>query len=308
MDRESRGSLKLDLRLDLHHSSGWLGSLIVPTHEQAARALHGATNSSELFGDVRLPAAFDNARVAREGNPRHSRTPGKLRPFARPFSPTLRPKLLDSIVRSVRPRCVVELGVYRGATTLALADALDRHGLPPTSFVLSVDTWLLDLRFVWRQDGKDGARLQNNYFRSAPQVAGGSQMYIEFLFNVIEARKTQRVLPLQSSTLSASHALLAAGFGADAVYIDASHASLDVFIDAQHWWPLVRCGGVMWGDDFFVPAVAQAVKAFAAKHRLQFLGAMPGEEVAPREENAWVFVKECQGQPPGATPTEHVKS
>ena len=26
-------------------------------------------------------------------------------------------------MRSVRPRCVVELGVYRGATTLALADA-----------------------------------------------------------------------------------------------------------------------------------------------------------------------------------------
>jgi hypothetical protein len=174
MDRQSRGSLKLDLRLDLRHGSGSLG-LIVPTHEQAARALHGATNSSELFGDPRLPAVFGIAR-SKKGKSRGAQ--GKLRPFARPFSPTLRPKLLDSIVRSVRPRCVVELGVYRGATTLALADALDRHGLPPTSFVLSVDTWLLDLRFVWRQDGKDGATIKkSNYFRFVPQVAGGSQMY-----------------------------------------------------------------------------------------------------------------------------------
>jgi hypothetical protein len=125
---------------------------------------------------------------------------------------------------------------------------------------------------------------------------------------VIEARKTQRVLPLQSSTLSANHALLAAGFGADAVYVDASHASLDVFIDAEHWWPLVRCGGVMWGDDYHVISVAQAVEAFAAKHRLKFLDAMPGERVAPHEANAWVFVKACQGQPPGATPTEPVRT
>ena len=112
-------------------------------------------------------------------------------------------------MRALRPRCIVELGVYRGRTTLALADALDRHELPPTSFVLSVDTWLLDLRFVWRQDGKGGANMRRvNYFRNAPQLAGGSQMYIEFLFNVIEARQSHRVLPLQSSTLSANHALL----------------------------------------------------------------------------------------------------
>jgi predicted O-methyltransferase YrrM len=47
---------------------------------------------------------------------------------------------------------------------------------------------------------------------------------------------------------------------AQLIYIDGSHEYEDVKADCRNYWPLLQEGGVMFGDDFDWPTVAQAVR------------------------------------------------
>ena len=54
----------------------------------------------------------------------------------------------------VRPHLVLEVGVFHGHTSIQVAKLMDQlTPLVPemkSSFVISMDSWLLDPRFVWR--------------------------------------------------------------------------------------------------------------------------------------------------------------
>ena len=69
-----------------------------------------------------------------------------------PGSP-LNAALLEALLVGVRPRLVLEVGVFHGHTSIQAAKLLVPL-FPETksSFVISMDSWLLDLRFVWRAD------------------------------------------------------------------------------------------------------------------------------------------------------------
>lgn len=56
----------------------------------------------------------------------------------------------------------------------------------------------------------------------------------------------------------------------DLLYIDASHEEPAVFADILHWWPMVRPGGIAFGDDFIAdyPGVERAVRRFAEERGL----------------------------------------
>jgi hypothetical protein len=60
---------------------------------------------------------------------------------------------------------------------------------------------------------------------------------------------------------------------ADLIYIDAGHSLDDVALDLKHYWPLVRPGGFMFGDDYTEnwPGVHQAVIQFCAANGLRLL-------------------------------------
>lgn len=58
---------------------------------------------------------------------------------------------------------------------------------------------------------------------------------------------------------------------ADLVYIDASHTFEDALADIEMWWPVVRSGGILAGDDFDNEhaGVREAVKLFAEREGLR---------------------------------------
>lgn len=213
-------------------------------------------------------------------DPQLSRLEALLNLDRRVGSPTARPHLIEAIVEAVRPTVVVELGVYKGWTSIYFAKTLARLGLQ-SSFVISIDTWLLDLRFTWRQ--------KSTYLRGYPSIAGGVQMYVQFLHNVKAAGQQSRIVPMQSATTNAAHAFFTHRWQADVAYVDASHTSIEVFSDMEYWWPLVRCGGIMFGDDMNVPAVEVAVLAFERKHNLT--GQYSTFRGRPYEPRFWLFEK-----------------
>ena len=55
----------------------------------------------------------------------------------------------------------------------------------------------------------------------------------------------------------------------DFVYIDGNHSYPVVLADLEAWYRLLVPGGLMAGDDWKMPSVQKAVKAFCADKRLQ---------------------------------------
>ena len=56
---------------------------------------------------------------------------------------------------------------------------------------------------------------------------------------------------------------------ADWVYIDGIHSYQAVLSDLEHWWPLVKPGGMITGHDYDKPEVRLAILEWANYHGLQ---------------------------------------
>ena len=72
------------------------------------------------------------------------------------------------------------------------------------------------------------------------------------------------------TSISAGELLAAYNVTADLIYIDAAHGEYEVYGDLTHYWPLVRPGGIMFGDDYYTTwhGVIKAVNRFAYEHSL----------------------------------------
>ncbi len=57
----------------------------------------------------------------------------------------------------------------------------------------------------------------------------------------------------------------------DFVYIDAAHDASHAWADMIAWWPVVRSGGVLAGDDYdaWHPGVMEAVQQFSVENKLR---------------------------------------
>ncbi|KAL3921449.1 MAG: hypothetical protein SGILL_002743 [Bacillariaceae sp.] len=173
-------------------------------------------------------------------------------------------KQVTDFFRKKKPRVIAEFGVFRGSSSIRMAKILDQ--LTPEvpelkdSFIVSVDTWILDLQFVWSQKA-----LSSNYFQG-PKLAGRELMYFVFLANVMAANMMHRIIPLPSATSNAIQAFLAHGIRLDFCYLDASHANPDVFLDLVGVWRILDSGGVVVCDDLQVDAVKIAVLRFVERY------------------------------------------
>jgi predicted O-methyltransferase YrrM len=57
----------------------------------------------------------------------------------------------------------------------------------------------------------------------------------------------------------------------DFIFIDGDHKYDSVAMDLKSWWPKLKVGGIMMGDDYDWPQVKQAVKEFFKFHNHEFL-------------------------------------
>lgn len=63
----------------------------------------------------------------------------------------------------------------------------------------------------------------------------------------------------------------ASGFedgGLDFIWIDAGHEHDEVLADIEAWWPKLKVGGVIGGDDYPMDGVKSAVKQFFPQHEV----------------------------------------
>jgi hypothetical protein len=105
---------------------------------------------------------------------------------------------------------------------------------------------------------------QHNLFR----IHGYPHIFYQFLVNVSATDFADRIFPIAQTSINGARLLRASKITADAIYVDGSHQLEDVYEDLRAYWPILRAGGVMWGDDWEISGVKVSVMRFALEMEL----------------------------------------
>lgn len=126
------------------------------------------------------------------------------------------------LIREKRPGFIIEVGSWKGASAVTMADALKAEGLDGR--ILCVDTWLGALEF-W-SDQSDPQR-----FRALECKHGFPSVYYRFLANICHCGHQQRIVPFPLPSTAAALWLMRTDLRADLIYLDGSHEEEDVYQD-----------------------------------------------------------------------------
>ena len=161
------------------------------------------------------------------------------------------PKVLD-LLNTTRPKVVVELGSWLGASAIAMARMVRRWG----GTVTCVDTWCGEL-------DENGA---------SPEPEGKTPlMILSCARAIVNAGVGASIRMIPSTTRDAA----AHWQGPiDFLYVDAGHGYHDVTVDLNAWATHMRKGGVIAGDDYGhprYPGVKLAWDDFEREHGLSLV-------------------------------------
>lgn len=151
--------------------------------------------------------------------------------------------LFASLIQRVRPSCIIEVGTWKGASAIHMAQLLRTKAI--VAEVICVDTFL----------GWPGAPM--------PVKHGFPLLYGQFLANVLKCGLADIVTPFPQTSDLAALWFESAHIKAGLVYIDGAHGFGPVYEDLVHYWPLVELGGCLFGDDYSRDDVRRAVNLFA---------------------------------------------
>jgi hypothetical protein len=162
------------------------------------------------------------------------------------------------LILETKPKLIVELGTWKGASALEMAAITREVGL--STQILCVDTWLGALEFWTNQDDPER-------FLSLQLLNGYPTVFYQFLANVCHKGFQDRIVPFPQTTSTAALWLRQYGMSPELVYIDASHEEEDVYQDLCDYWELLSPDGVLFGDDYSWDGVRLAVNRFAEEIR-----------------------------------------
>jgi hypothetical protein len=158
----------------------------------------------------------------------------------------------------VRPRVIIEVGTWLGASAIHMADIARKQDIETT--ILCVDTWL----------GSAIHRLVPEFKADLGLKHGCPTMYYQFLANVVHRGHEHTILPIPLSSDAAFDWFKRCDLYADLIYIDGDHEAQTVYSDICNFWDRLAPKGVMFGDDFVEawPGVVQAVNLFSRNNHI----------------------------------------
>jgi Methyltransferase domain len=131
--------------------------------------------------------------------------------------------------------------------------------------VIAIDTWL----------GSSEHYLWEKFIPDLDFEFGYPRLYHKFAANICNEGLQDYVVPLPLDSINGFQLLKAKAIRPDVLHIDAGHDYQSVMGDLKAWWPQLRDGGVLIGDDYFNkpiigqgkwPEVRQAFDEFFAAH------------------------------------------
>lgn len=136
----------------------------------------------------------------------------------------------------------VEVGSWKGSSSTYMGVEIINSGKNIKFFC--VDTW------KGSDEHKD--KTNNSY---EPLLETENGLYDEFIKNITPVKSV--ITPIRLTSIEASK--LFDDESIDFIMIDAAHDYDNVKNDILHWYPKMKKGGIMSGDDICWPGVAQAV-------------------------------------------------
>jgi len=174
------------------------------------------------------------------------------------------------LVEKVKPRVIIEVGTWKGASAINMANHTKRLNLKTD--IYCVDTWLGAEEF-WTS-------LKDYEDRNLVVKNGYPQIYYQFLSNVFHSNNTDIIIPVPNTSFIGSKILKHMGVRAQLIYIDGSHEYEDVITDIRCYKELLDDGGIIFGDDFGYHGVNRAVRE-----------RLPQNEIEIYNNNWWIHQK-----------------
>lgn len=162
--------------------------------------------------------------------------------------------IFSHLVDRFKPKLIVEVGTWKGQSAVTMAKACQSHGLDTA--IICIDTWLGSEEhwLTWPHE----LRLVNGY----------PTLYRQFIANVLLRGLQEMIVPLPTSSITGAALLKHFNIQADMIYIDANHDGDAVRADIEHYYPLVRPGGMLFGHDLQHPPITVAVNNFCSTKQL----------------------------------------
>ena len=169
---------------------------------------------------------------------------------------------LNAILSRTRPSFIVEVGSWKGLSAIAMGQWLKSNGNATScATILCVDTWLGTTR-AWTQRGENGNTLYAN--------AGYPSIFFQWLFNIKHAGLDDIVVPLPLPSTMGALYLEKKKLSPDLIFIDACHDYPCVYADILSWYPVLRRGGALFGDDVNREEVRSALASATEKLRTTY--------------------------------------
>ena len=174
--------------------------------------------------------------------------------------------IFSEIISSARSQVVIDVGVWKGASTIYLAQLLREHGIDGA--VIAVDTFLGSPEH-WITGTAE--------FDLIPRRHGIPLLYEQFLSNVVRNQVRDLIVPFAQTSQNAALILRRQGISADLVHIDAAHDYESVLHDARAYWDILAPNGFLLGDDYHVtwPGVVAGANQFAKEVGVKLEVSMP---------------------------------
>lgn len=160
----------------------------------------------------------------------------------------------EDLISEVRPKLIVEVGTWKGASAIHMANLLVKYGLTDSKIVC-VDTWLGSLEFWTNQEDPER-------YASLNLVNGYPSVYYTFLSNVVRSGHEKTIIPFPATSQMAADWFKKMAIIPDLCYLDASHEYNDVLWDLMRW---ANISTHIFGDDYTTfEGVRRAVHEFNA--------------------------------------------
>ena len=169
---------------------------------------------------------------------------------------------LDNAIELLRPDLIIEVGTWTGGSAIRMGRACQRLNL--ATEIVCVDTWLGAHLSI-------GKHALPDLYEEMGYRWGDPTLYYTFLRNVVNAGLTETITPLAKTSEGAAVWFRREGVAAPLIYIDADHEYRAVLRDLEVYWPLLRPGGIVIGDDMAneaFPGVERAARIFALSQGL----------------------------------------
>ncbi|RYE50764.1 MAG: class I SAM-dependent methyltransferase [Hyphomicrobiales bacterium] len=150
------------------------------------------------------------------------------------------------------PKIIVDVGVWKGQSTITMANALKNNGID--GVIIAVDT------FLGSPEHWSGGGLFQ-------RIHGLPNLYDIFMSNVHRAGVTDFIIPMAQTSSTAAKIIKQLGIRPTIVHVDAAHEYREAMQDLEDYWELLEDGGYLIGDDYHVtwPGIVQAAGEFSAK-------------------------------------------